>query len=158
MLLADYDNEIITLPSQSTKVIVKLNDKIRCYDKDNKIIDVEVIEIIDELTFKIKHDQNRNNSIDLTTPTPPNPSVYSDNKIFVSGTEVDDFHTISKEYIFTLNVCDTQELHRRIISQEERIKELESKMSQYGKKYYMDRIYPTVEIEVKHGDFILYFD
>ena len=62
-------------------------------------------------------------------------TTYTDNKIFVSGTEVDDFHTISKEYIFTLNVCATQELHRRIEaqkviiqSQEERIKELETKL------------------------------
>ena len=113
MLLADYDNEIITLPrspSQSTKVIIKLNDKIRCYDKDNKIVDVQVIEIIDDLSFKIKEIE------------------YTDNKIFVSGTEVDDFHTISKEYIFTLNVCATQEFHRRIESQEKRIKELEAKV------------------------------
>jgi hypothetical protein len=122
MLLADYDNEIITLPSQPTKVIIKLNDKIRCYDKDNKNIEVEVIEIIDELTFKIKSLGNME-------------TTYTDNKIFVSGTEVDDFHTISKEYIFTLNVCATQELHRRIEaqkviiqSQDERIRELEEKM------------------------------
>ena len=110
MLLADYDNEIITLPTQPTKVIIKLNDKIRCYDKDNKIVDVEVDEIIDDLTFKIKEIE------------------YTDNKIFVSGTEVDDFHTISKEYIFTLNVCATQELHRKIKSQDDRIKELEAKV------------------------------
>jgi hypothetical protein len=145
MLLADYDNEIITLPSQPINVIIKLNDKIRCYDKDNQCINVEVIEIIDDLrlpdgsvapsglTFKITHDHNRNNSIDLSqeelmTPTPPNPSVYTDNKIFVSGTEVDDFHTISKEYIFTLNVCATQELHRRMESQNVIIKELEAKV------------------------------
>jgi hypothetical protein len=81
-------------------VIIKLNDKIRCYDKDNKIVDVQIIEIIDELTFRIKEIE------------------YTDSKIFVSGTEVDDFHTISKEYIFTLNVCATQELHRRIEAQE----------------------------------------
>ena len=128
MLLADYDNEVITLPTQPTKVIIKLNDKIRCYDKDNKIVDVEVIEIIDGLTlpegtdlplglrYKIKFNDN-----DIK---------YTDNKIFVSGTEVDDFHTISKEYIFTLNVCATQELHRKIKSQDDRIKELETKMEQ----------------------------
>ena len=123
MLLADYDNEIITLPSQPTKVIIKLNDKIRCYGNDNIGVDVEIIEIIDELTFKIRHN-NQNKDY-----------KYTDNKIFVSGTEVDDFHTISKEYIFTLNVCATQELHRRIEaqkviiqSQEDRIKELETKV------------------------------
>jgi hypothetical protein len=51
--------------------------KIKCYDKDNKDINVEVEEVIDELTFRIK-----------TLETP-----YTDNKIFVSGTEIDDFHT-----------------------------------------------------------------
>ena len=110
MLLADYDNEIITLPSQPEKVIIKLNDKIKCYDKDNKEIYIEVEEVIDELTFRIKEIE------------------YTDNKIYIYGTEIDDFHTLDKSYIYTLNVCATQELHRRIKSQEERIKELETKL------------------------------
>ena len=46
------------------------------------------------------------------------------------GYAVDDIHSIDKQYIFTLNVCATQELHRRIISQEARIKELETKIEQ----------------------------
>jgi hypothetical protein len=32
------------------------------------------------------------------------------------------------------------------------------KLIEYGKKYYNERIYPKVEIEVKNGDFVLYFD
>jgi len=58
-----------------------------------------------------------------------------DGENFVYGYEVKDFHTINKEYIFTLNVCATQELHRRIEAQsllikshEDRIKDLETKM------------------------------
>ena len=54
---------------------------------------------------------------------------------FVFGYEVNDLNAIDKSYIYTLNVCATQELHRRIEaqkviiqSQEERIKELELKM------------------------------
>ena len=47
---------------------------------------------------------------------------------FVEGYSVDDFHTINKDYIFTLNVCATQELHRRIEAQDKRIKELETKL------------------------------
>ncbi len=113
MLLADYDNHIVTLPSQPN-YIIKQNDKIKCYDKDNKEVFMEVEEVIDELTFKIK---------ELETE-------YSDNKIFIYGTEIDDFHTLDKSYIFTLNVCATQELHRKILSQEARIKELETKMEQ----------------------------
>ena len=40
---------------------------------------------------------------------------------FVYGYEVDDFHTIDKSYIFTLNVCATQELHRKITALEEKL-------------------------------------
>ena len=47
--------------------------------------------VIGALTFRIK---------ELETE-------YTDNEIFVYGTEIDDFHTLSKEYIFTLNVCAT---------------------------------------------------
>ena len=60
----------------------------------------------------------------------------SNTKLFVYGTEVEDFHTLNKEYIFTLNVCATQELHRRIEtqsvllkSQDDRIKDLETKVA-----------------------------
>ena len=117
-LVADYIDYVITLSSQPTKVIIKMNDKIKCYDKDNKEILVEVIEVIDDLTFRIKEIE------------------YTDTKIFVYGTFVDDFHTLDKTYIFTLNVCATQELHRRIEaqsvllkSQEDRIKDLEAKVA-----------------------------
>jgi hypothetical protein len=88
-----------------------VNDKIKCYDKDNKEIIIEVIEVIDSLTFRIKEFEE-----------------YTDSKIFVYGTEVDDFHTLNKNYIFTLNVCATQELHRRIEAHEDRIKDLEEKV------------------------------
>ena len=117
-LVADYIDYVITLSSQPTKVIIKMNDKIKCYDKDNKEILVEVIEVIDALTFRIKEIE------------------YTDTKIFVYGTFVDDFHTLNKDYIFTLNVCATQELHRRIEaqsvllkSQDDRIKDLEAKVA-----------------------------
>jgi hypothetical protein len=49
---------------------------------------------------------------------------------FVFGYEVNDLNGLDKSYIFTLNVCATQELHRRIQSQEARIKELETKLEQ----------------------------
>jgi len=43
---------------------------------------------------------------------------------FVYGTEVEDFHALNKDYIFTLNVCATQELHRIIQKQQEQINAL----------------------------------
>ena len=114
-LLADYNDNIITLPSIPTKVVIKVNDKIKGYDKDNIMIRFEVVEVINELTFRINIEAEDQRD-------------YKDNKIFIQGTKVDDFHILAKEYIFTLNVCATQELHRRIVSQDERIKELEAKL------------------------------
>jgi len=119
MLLANYNNTIITFSSLPNYVI-KNNDKIKCYDKNNKEVFVVVKEIIDALTFKIKELDN----------------AYTDTTIFVYGSEIEDFHTLDKTYIFTLNVCATQELNRRIEtqnaiiqSQEESINELKAKVS-----------------------------
>jgi hypothetical protein len=119
MLLANYNNNIITFSLQPNYVI-KYNDKIKCYDKNNKEIFVVVEEIINVLTFRIKELDN----------------IYTDASIFVYGSEVEDFHTLDKNYIFTLNVCATQELNRRIeaqnaiiINHEKRINELKAKVS-----------------------------
>ena len=50
------------------------------------------------------------------------------NECFVYGYLVEDVHALDKNYIYTLNVCATQELHRRIEAQDKRIKELETKL------------------------------
>ena len=47
---------------------------------------------------------------------------------FVFGYCVDDLNALDKSYIFTLNVCATQELHRKIVAQDKHIKELEDKL------------------------------
>ena len=128
MMLADYYSNIITLPYKSAKVAIKIKDKIKCYDSNNNSIEVEVIEIIDEISFKIK---------DLD-------KKYKNNKIFVYGTNVDDFHILSKEYIYTLNVGATQELYKQIKehdniikSREEEINELEKQNKDLNEKYEM---------------------
>ena len=46
---------------------------------------------------------------------------------FVYGSKVDDFHTLDKNYIFTLNVCATQELYKLIQQLQERISILEAR-------------------------------
>ena len=62
---------------------------------------------------------------------------FDDDECFVFGYCINDLHALDKSYIYTLNVCATQELHRRmeaqnviIKSQDERIKELETKIEQ----------------------------
>jgi hypothetical protein len=49
-------------------------------------------------------------------------------EVFVYGYEVNDFHILTKDYIYTLNVSATQELCRKMEAQERRIKELEDRL------------------------------
>jgi hypothetical protein len=55
----------------------------------------EIEAIIDDTTFKIA-----------------NKSAIPNAAIFVYGTIIQDFHTLDKNYIYTLNVCATQDLYR----------------------------------------------
>jgi hypothetical protein len=38
-----------------------------------------------------------------------------------------DFHSSKKDFVDTLNVCATQELRKRIVAQDERMKDLEER-------------------------------
>jgi hypothetical protein len=119
-VVAEYNPEegIITLPISDTAApLSPLTHRIKCYDmrdaSANTIIAevVEVISPIPPVSFKIKKIK------------------YRDTKIFVYGTEVNDFHALNKEYINTLNVCAVQELHRKIVSQQSEIRELNDKVN-----------------------------
>ena len=50
-------------------------------------------------------------------------------KIFIYGKEINDFHSLKKDYIFTLNVCATQELYKIIQKQETIINDLISRIA-----------------------------
>jgi len=46
-----------------------------------------------------------------------NESIAGD-ECFITGSKVNDFHTLDKNYVFALNVCATQELYKIIQKQE----------------------------------------
>jgi len=48
---------------------------------------------------------------------------------FITGSKVDDFHTLDKNYIYTLNVCATQELYKIIQDLKNRISILEARLN-----------------------------
>ena len=66
---------------------------------------------INENTIKIDKDINSSN-------------------VFVFGKEIEDFHTLKKDYIFTLNVCATQELYKLIQKQNEVIENLQLQINE----------------------------
>ena len=48
---------------------------------------------------------------------------------FITGSKVDDFHTLDKNYIYTLNVCATQELYKLIEQQNIIIQDLQNRIN-----------------------------
>lgn len=123
--VADYNiaENIITIPSSlqsGGSLNITKATRIKCYDMRDNMIIVEVIEAA-EATEAITGDSSISIKI-------KNIKYYND-KIFVYGTEVNDFHALNKEYINTLNVCAVQELHRKIVMQQEEINELNEKIN-----------------------------
>jgi hypothetical protein len=107
--LCNYNDDIISIPDG---VIEKLmvNDEIEVITKDNIRNIYKIIEI-DNNYVKI------NEKLDSVN-----------HECFVIGTKVDDFHTLNKDYIFTLNVCATQELYKLIQQQNILIQDLKKRI------------------------------
>ena len=89
---------------------LQVDMEITIYDNDENKIACKIIEIYDENNFKIDQD-------------------ISSDLCFVYGSMVDDFNTINKEYINCVNISAVQELHKKIVSQQEKINYLEEKLN-----------------------------
>jgi hypothetical protein len=104
--LCDCEENIITLDETIDINICNIDSKLILTDDNNNKKSYTITEIIPE-SNQIRIDTNLEGS-----------------NCFVYGTEVDDFHALNKDYIFTLNVCATQELYRIIQQQQQQINDL----------------------------------
>jgi hypothetical protein len=77
--------------------LLNVGDRVKLYDITNKDIMATVASVDSPSSFTV------------TAETP-----LTDTKYFVYGKEVGDFHALNKDYIFTINVCATQELSRKV--------------------------------------------
>jgi hypothetical protein len=111
--------------------LLELNKNQIIFDKDitNDFKINDSLQLIDEKNNNIFH-----NIINIDKNIITIDTILENNKIFVYGKKVEDFHTIDKTYIFTLNVCATQELHRIIQSQKEIIDSHEKRISDLEEK------------------------
>jgi hypothetical protein len=82
---------------------INIGDELEIYTKNN--------------SYEVKIIAKDNNGIDID-------KNIEDNDIFLYGIKVKDFHIIDKSYLYTLNICATQELARIIEGLKERINNL----------------------------------
>jgi hypothetical protein len=111
--LFDINKNIINT-NEDLRDKLNINDDIQIIDINNK---KQVVKILEITSSYIKIDK----------------SLECD-KIFVYGKKVDDFHVLNKEYIFTLNISATQELHKKLEIQEKRIQELDKLLEEEDRK------------------------
>ena len=98
-------NEIII--NNNINNSININDTLRIINKSNNVNDYIISDIRSSNCFVI------NNTI-------------QDSNCIVYGTKINDFHALDKTYIYTLNVCATQELYKIIMQQQKQISELQS--------------------------------
>jgi cytoskeletal protein CcmA (bactofilin family) len=96
------DNSLIVLDTKTTNEFTISGDilKIKLYDYKNQQKTVTLDKIINNSSFTIKE--------------PLLDSDLSDNKIFVFGQEVNDFHILSKETVFTVATAALQEVDKEL--------------------------------------------
>ena len=109
----NLNSNVITINNSNlylnSNVCLNINDKIQIYDYNNKEFNCKIIDIND-------------NQITIDT-------YITGSNCLVYGTDVNDFHTIDKHYIYTLNVGATQELYKIIQKQQKEIDTLNYKLN-----------------------------
>ena len=86
---------------------INVNDTVRVISKSNGINDYNITDIRSSNCIVIDNTINDSNCI-----------VY--------GTKINDFYTLDKTYIYTLNVCATQQLYNIIIEQQKQLENLQN--------------------------------
>jgi hypothetical protein len=141
------DREVIGFVAQEVKEVIPdaVNDTnkevipnvYKCYNiKDNIIFTNEdlrgELKVDDKIEYLLEnHNERKQTTILEITDTYIKIDIiidYKNTKIFIVGKYVDDFQTIAKEDIFSLNVCVTQELYRIIQQQSSIINDLKNRI------------------------------
>ena len=85
---------------------------------------VNIAEIIDGHTIRVEEDLS-----EWTRSIDENGNIVAGNQLFVYGQEVDDFHNLNKDTLFSVATASIQEIDRQQLSDKARIDTLESQYS-----------------------------
>jgi hypothetical protein len=108
--LGDYSSNIITTSNIDISNIINTSNIVKIIDNYGYEYKCNITSVISSNSFTIDKDINTSN-------------------VFIYGKEIDDFHALDKSYIYTLNVCATQEISRKLDLAIQRIEYLENYIS-----------------------------
>jgi hypothetical protein len=81
---------------------IQINEKIKLYDQINEINSI------------VKSIDSNNIIVELEKPINITGNSLLDGNVFIYGKQVNDFHNLDKNYLFTINFAATQELDRQL--------------------------------------------
>ena len=99
------DMNTLTLLTKTTSELA-VNQRVRVITSDDKPVETKITSIVDDHTFTVEE------------------SMTGD-KVFVFGVEVDDFHSLNKDAIFTVATAALQEVDRQLQAEKEKVARLE---------------------------------
>ena len=108
---------VITLNDKSTALLEKDVDGViyktlLVYHKDNKKIELSIKSIIDDKHIEIE----------------PTDELETNGELFIYGQIVDNFHTMDKNYIFTIATAALQEVDKQLQAEKAKTSDLEARM------------------------------
>ena len=101
-------NDNVCSLDNNDKYTPVLNHKLKIIDGEENISYFDIIEIIDNLTFKISNDTGK---------------ILS-GEFFIYGYEVNDFKNLNKDHFHAITISSVQELHKKIQEQQTQINQL----------------------------------
>jgi hypothetical protein len=87
------------------------------------------VKVADEICILTENEKKNYKVISVDENTITIDDNLEGDKCFVYGTKVNDFHALDKTYIYTLNVCATQELYKLIQQQNQIIQDLQNRIT-----------------------------
>ena len=119
-IITDYIPNIYKKYTLSNNIIITNEDLTNLLSNNDKI---QIIE---------KNSGTRNNYeiLEISSNYIKIDKSINGDECFIYGKEVNDFHTLAKDYIYTLNVCATQDIYRIIQEQEKEINDINLQITQ----------------------------
>ena len=118
------DSNVITFTNFNTSNFESNASMIRSYGKDDAMRLLKITEVIDEHSVRVDQDLS-----EWTGSFDESGNVVAGNQLFVYGEEIDDFHFLKKDSIWTVATSALQEIDRQLQAEKVKVITLETQLT-----------------------------
>lgn len=118
------DSNVITFTNFNTSDLESNASVIKTIGIGDKEHRVNIAEVVDEHTIRVEEDLS-----EWTGSADETGNVVAGNQLFVYGQEVDDFHNLNKDALFSVATASIQEIDRQLQAEKAKVASLEARIS-----------------------------